>query len=183
MHCYATCSMITPGPQICCHYEMCTVQPQNENSSWKLHSRDINEKGKQYSARNYAKCRKCFQFLCNNIDWTWFFNTLTFARSLGRCWKPRPAASVLNTSQGTWRMLMHEKPCLIPILEQSNQVISIRWYYLQNPLQAVKLLIRMCKRAGWYWPPLPAHTVRIFFFWYFMPNTIIALCIKYFWNY
>ena len=25
-------------------------------------------------------------------------------------------ASVFNTSLGTWRMLMHEKPCLIPIL-------------------------------------------------------------------
>ena len=28
-----------------------------------------------------------------------------------------PWASVLNTSHGTWRMLMHEKPCLIPILQ------------------------------------------------------------------
>ena len=36
---------------------------------------------------------------------------------LGRCWKPRPPASVFNTSLGTWRMLMHEKPCLIPILK------------------------------------------------------------------
>ena len=33
----------------------------------------------------------------------------TFARSLGRCWKPRPKAAVFNTSQGTWRMLMHLK--------------------------------------------------------------------------
>ena len=40
-----------------------------------------------------------FQFLCNNSDQTWFFNALLFARSLG-----------------TWRMLMHEKSCLIPIL-------------------------------------------------------------------
>ena len=37
------------------------------------------------------------------------FHALTFARSLGRCWKPRPSASVFNTSQGTWRMLMHWK--------------------------------------------------------------------------
>ena len=26
--------------------------------------------------------------------------------------------SVFNTSLGTWRMLMHEKPCLIPILKE-----------------------------------------------------------------
>ena len=45
------------------------------------------------------------------------FNALTFARSLGRCWKPRPSASVFNTFHGTWRMLMHKKPCLIPIWE------------------------------------------------------------------
>ena len=28
--------------------------------------------------------------LCNNSDRTWFFNALIFARSRGRCWKPRP---------------------------------------------------------------------------------------------
>ena len=63
------------------------------------------------------KCSKYFLFfLCNNSDRTWFFNALTFAMSLGRCRKPRPSASVFNTSHGTWPMLMHEKPCLIPIL-------------------------------------------------------------------
>ena len=41
-----------------------------------------------------------------------FFNALTFARSLGT------QASVFNTFHGTWRMLMHEKPCLIPILKE-----------------------------------------------------------------
>ena len=41
-----------------------------------------------------------FSFLCNNSDRTCFFNALTFTGLLGRC----------------WRMLMHEKPCLIPIL-------------------------------------------------------------------
>ena len=30
---------------------------------------------------------------------------------------------VFNTSLGTWRMLMHEKPCLIPILIQISQHI------------------------------------------------------------
>ena len=38
------------------------------------------------------------------------FHALTFARSRGRCWKPRPPAAVFNTSLGTWRMLMHWKP-------------------------------------------------------------------------
>ena len=30
--------------------------------------------------------------------------------------KPQPPASVFNTFLGIWRMLMHEKPCLIPIV-------------------------------------------------------------------
>ena len=81
MHGYATFNMIVPEPQICCRYEMCT---QNEHNPWKLRSRDIGEKAKQNSARNNAKCSKCFPFLCNNSDRTWFFNALTFARSLGR---------------------------------------------------------------------------------------------------
>ena len=37
------------------------------------------------------------------------FHTLTFARSRGRCWKPRPKAAVFKTSQETWWMLMHWK--------------------------------------------------------------------------
>ena len=116
MHGYATFNMIIPGPQICCRYKMCTARPENEHSPWKLHSRDIGEKVKQNSARNNAKCSKCFQFLCNNSDRTWFYNALTFARPLGRCWKPRHPAWVFNTSLETWRMLMHEKTSLIPIL-------------------------------------------------------------------
>ena len=59
-----------------------------------------------------------------------FFNALTFARSLGRCWKPRPSASVFNTSHGTWRMLMHEKPCLIPIVK-SLDVNTEHTMYMQ----------------------------------------------------
>ena len=57
-----------------------------------------------------------FSLLCNNSNRSWFFNKLTFARALGRCWKLRPPVSVFNTSLGTWRMLMHEKICLIPII-------------------------------------------------------------------
>ena len=110
MHGYATFNMLVPGPQYCCRQEMCTALSLNEHSP-----RDIREKAKQNSARSKAKCSKCFQFLCNNSDQTWFFNALTFARSIGRCWKLRPSALVFNTSNGTWRMLMYEKPCLIPI--------------------------------------------------------------------
>ena len=116
MHVYANFNMPVPGPQTCCRHEMCTARPQNEHRPWKLRSRDISEKAKQNSASNNAKCSKCFHILCNNSDRTWFFNALTFARSLRRCWKPRSPASAFNTSLGTWRMLMHEKPCLIPIL-------------------------------------------------------------------
>ena len=76
------------------------------------------EKAKQNSARNNAKYSKCFQFLCNKSDRTCSFSALTFARSLWRCRKPRPSASVFNTSHGTWQMLMHEKPCLIPIIKR-----------------------------------------------------------------
>ena len=107
--------MFVPGPHICCRYEICTARPLNEHSPWKLRSLDIGENAKQNSAWNNAKCSKRFQFLCNNSDRIWFFSAWTFTRSLGRCWKPRPSAPVFNTSHGTWRMLMHEKPCLIPI--------------------------------------------------------------------
>ena len=121
MHGYATSKMPVQGLQNSCRHEICSARPQNEDCPWKLPEQDISEKAKQNSARNNTNTGKCFQFLCNNSDRTWFFNALTFARSLGRCWKPRPPASVFNTSLGTWRMLMHEKPCLIPIL--------FRWFW------------------------------------------------------
>ena len=60
-------------------------------------------------------------YATRNSDRTWFSSALTFVRSLGRCWKPRPSASVFNTSYGTWRMLMHEKPCLIPVLVEKKK--------------------------------------------------------------
>ena len=37
-----------------------------------------------------------------------------------------PSASVFNTSHGTWRMLMHENPCLIPILCATNLLSALR---------------------------------------------------------
>ena len=137
MHGNATFNMIVPGPQISCRYEMCTARPSNEHNPWKWRSRDIDEKAKQKSARNNAKCSKCFQFLCNNSDRKWFFNTLTYARFLGRCWKPRPPASVFNTSLWTWRMLMHEKPCLIPILS----------LFIQRHINVASRLIRRCRNV------------------------------------
>ena len=114
MHGYATINMPVPGPQNCCRHGICSARPQNEHSPWKFHSQDVGKKAKQNSARNNTKCSKYFQFLCNNNDRTWFFNALTFARSRGRCWKPRPSTSVFNISHGTWRMLMHEKTMFDP---------------------------------------------------------------------
>ena len=70
----------------------------------------------QEITRNVANV---FNFYAINSDRKWFFNALTFIKSLGRCWKPRPLASVFNT----WRMLMHEKPCLIPII-----IVTVTWY-------------------------------------------------------
>ena len=55
----------------------------------------------------FILCVRCFQGQ-HYRDQT-CFHALTFARSRGRCWKPRPKAAVFNTSQGTWRMLMHWK--------------------------------------------------------------------------
>ena len=37
------------------------------------------------------------------------FHALTFARSQGRCWKPRPKTEIFNNSRGTWQTLMHCK--------------------------------------------------------------------------
>ena len=37
------------------------------------------------------------------------FHALTFARSQGRCWKPRPMAEVFNISRGTRQTLMYWK--------------------------------------------------------------------------
>ena len=98
MHGYATFNMLIPGSQNCCRHEMCTPCPRTSIVRGNSVRATSVKKAKQNSARNNAKCSKCFQFLCNNSDRTWFSNALTFARSLG-----------------TWRMLIQEKPCLIPI--------------------------------------------------------------------
>ena len=50
-----------------------------------------------------------------------------FAKPIGKCWKPRPPASVFNTSLGTWRTLMREKPCLVPILLYYVPITSDWW--------------------------------------------------------
>ena len=137
MHGYGTFNMLVPGPQNGCHHEMVLPCPRmsivRENSVCVTSVKRWN-KIVQEITRNVAKCSKYFQFLCNNSDRTWFFNALTFARSLGRCWKPRPSASVFNTSHGTWWILMHEKPCLIPTIRpvwpakgQRSLYIHPRW--------------------------------------------------------
>ena len=163
MHGYATFNMTVLGPQICCRYETCTARPQNEHSPWKLRSRDICEKAKQYRARNNAKCSKCL-FLCNNSDRTWFFNALTFARSLWRCWKPRPSASVFNTSHGTWWMLMHKKKHV-----WSLYYISIARNYIYWAQTCVCMCVCVCvcvcgggvgggKRTFWHVSPTTTQT-------------------------
>ena len=62
MHGFATFNMRIPGPNNSCRHEMCSARPLNEHSPWKLRSRDIGEKANQNSARNNAKCNKCFHF-------------------------------------------------------------------------------------------------------------------------
>ena len=134
MHGYATFNMIVPGPQICCRYEICTAWPQDEHSLWKLRSRDICEKAKQNSARNNAIYSKCFQFLCNNSDQTWFFNALTFARPLGRCWKDR-------CLEGRGRGFQHLPRDLANVNALKNHVWSL---YCCMYGMIAKTLIRMC---------------------------------------
>ena len=116
MHGYATFNMLVLGPQNRCRHDMCIACPRTS----KVRGNYVREtsvkrwnKIVQEITRNVAKV---FSFYAIIVIEHVFFNALTFARSLGRCWKPRPSASVFDTSHGTWRMLMHEKPCLIPIL-------------------------------------------------------------------
>ena len=87
----------------------------------------MGEEAKQNSARNNAKCSNCFQFYaiiaikhgfsCINIRQVPWEVLKTEAFGL--------LASVFKTSHGTWRMLMHEKPCLIPILLMHIRCISL----------------------------------------------------------
>ena len=46
---------------------------------------------------------------------------------------------VFNTSHGTWRMLVHEKPCLMPILDSTEAVEGIC---------DQQRLIRLCRCGG-----------------------------------
>ena len=86
------------------------------------------------------------------------FHALTFARSRGRCWKPRPKAAVFNTSQGTWQMLMHWKPmCDRYYCIKSENICYISRYFLQyfvSPFhRCLANAISMnyaCSRAGQY---------------------------------
>ena len=51
MHDYATFNMPVPGPHNCCRHEMCSARPLNEDSPWKLRSRDISERAKQNTVK------------------------------------------------------------------------------------------------------------------------------------
>ena len=61
----------------------------------------------------------------SNLD----FHALTFARSHGRCWKPWPEATVFNTSQGTWQMLMHWKTMFDRYYCIKTENICYIWHY------------------------------------------------------
>ena len=130
MHGNATFNMPVPGPHNCCRHEMCSAWPKNEHSPWKLHSRNTNEKTKQNSARNNAKCSKCFLFLCNNSDRIWFSNALTFVSSLGTCWKPWPSASVFNTFPRDLANINAWKPMFHPYIVFDGSCLALwspRW--------------------------------------------------------
>ena len=120
MHDYATFNMLIPGHRIAAVTRCVLPCPRTIivwGNSFRATSVKRRNKLVQDITQNVANV---FNFLCNNSDRTWFFNALTFARSLGKCWKPQLSASVSNTSHGTWRMLMHETPCLIPIMRFSS---------------------------------------------------------------
>ena len=85
------------------------------------------EKAKHNRARNNAKSSKCFQFLCNNSDRNMVFQCINICQVPWEVLKTRPLASVFNTYHGTWQMLMHEKPCLIPILSIAVSVLVELW--------------------------------------------------------
>ena len=56
MHGYATFSMIVPGPQICCRYDMCTARPYNEHSGNYVRETSVKMRNKivQKITRNIA---------------------------------------------------------------------------------------------------------------------------------
>ena len=54
--------------------------------------------------------------LCNNNNHMWFFIALTLILS------DLSEAVVFNSSHGTWQMLQHENPCLIPI-QMTNPIM------------------------------------------------------------
>ena len=86
------------------------------------------------------------------------FNVLTFARSRGRCWKPRPQATVFNTSLGTWWMLKHWKTVFdhYYCIKTENICYISRYFlhYFVSPFHwcpaNVISMYYACTRAGQY---------------------------------
>ena len=75
------------------------------------------------------------------------FQRINIARSLGRCRKPRPSASVFNTSQGTWRMLMHEKTCLIPIITSHGGTVALSYIQTEKKCNRGTTLNRLAETS------------------------------------
>ena len=111
------------------------------------------ETATKYSAILFSQIKvNILLYLCNNNDQTLFFNAFTFARSLWRCWKPWASPSDCNISPGTWRILMHEKPCLIPILCCVRVLTTFRHEKKQrfkrfNPLPHRGAFLLFCKQS------------------------------------
>ena len=108
---YATFNMIVPGPQICCRYEMSGPRTSIVRRNY-VRETSVKRRNKivQEITRNVANVFSFYAIIAIEHGFQ-CINIRQVPREV-----LKTAASIFNTSFGTWRMLMHEKPCLIPIL-------------------------------------------------------------------
>ena len=93
-----------------------------------------------------------FRRFTRKLSWSWsnmIFHSLTFARSRGRCWKPRAKPEVFNILQGTLRML-------------TNYKIMFDRYYCINSKKTHRKL-RKCLRTLFLLPFSYARTLLFFY--------------------
>ena len=127
MHGYATFNMIVLGPQI--SVVMRCVLPGLRMSI---------VCGNYVRKTSVKRRNKIVQEITRNVANVFsFYAIITIEHVFSM-----PSASVFNTSHRKWRMLMHEKPCLIPIishyfqrarliLEKKNQRLSRSSFFEQ----------------------------------------------------
>ena len=101
MHGYATFNIIVPGHRFAAvtrcvlpgprtsiirgnYVRETSVKRRNEIVKKTKQKKKTKKKKKHTHTHKTQNVANVFQFLCNNCDRTWFFNALTFARSLGR---------------------------------------------------------------------------------------------------